>query len=378
MIINLKKYLALLYLITYSESFSQNPSYTLDATNFAVYDNYMEWDIYLSHTNPPIYFEYAGGQYFFGFNPLISNGGISNLRYKVINGSDMPSNMQPRSPSISTASSPSQSVLRLAINSFPGAGFGFIMTNNGSPGTRIVRLRLETIDSANFVSGQSLDLVWRNPPTVTFVTKIYSYIGTLITELTTPSTHYINGNTSNIIKFNLTVLMEGMYDNASNQLKRKDSLKVYLKNSFAPYSAVDSAVGSIDSLSLTGLFTFPNASSGTYYIAVSHFNCIETWSKSGGESLSISTTGNYNFTTSSSQAFGDNLKLKGVRYTMFSGDVNKDGIIDGSDLSAIDNAAFNFKTGLRIPTDLNGDNITDATDFLIGDNNRNFISVISP
>ena len=63
---------------------------------------------------------------------------------------------------------------------------------------------------------------------------------------------------------------------------------------------------------------------------------------------------------------------------MWSGDVNQDGIIDGTDLSSIDNLAYNFTSGSGIPEDLNGDNIVDGIDFLIGDNNRTYHYVIAP
>lgn len=101
----------------------------------------------------------------------------------------------------------------------------------------------------------------------------------------------------------------------------------------------------------------------------------------GGSSISItfiSDTLSYDFTISSSQAFGSNLILKGSEYCIYSGDVNQDGIIDGSDGILIDNDAANFNTGY-IPTDLNGDEITDGSDALIADNNAtNFVSSVLP
>jgi len=60
------------------------------------------------------------------------------------------------------------------------------------------------------------------------------------------------------------------------------------------------------------------------------------------------------------------------------GDVNQDGIIDGNDLSLIDNDASNFVTGY-VATDLNGDLFVDAADLSIVDNNSiNAIVVIRP
>ncbi len=78
----------------------------------------------------------------------------------------------------------------------------------------------------------------------------------------------------------------------------------------------------------------------------------------------------YNFTTSPSQAYGNNLKLKGGKYCIISGDVFQDGFIDGSDLMMIDNDAYNFSTGRFLPSDLNGDGFTDALDMLIAENNK--------
>jgi hypothetical protein len=58
--------------------------------------------------------------------------------------------------------------------------------------------------------------------------------------------------------------------------------------------------------------------------------------------------------------------------------VNQDGIVDFSDLSAIDNDSFNFVSGY-VTTDITGDFFVDFTDLSIGDNNSfNFIGVINP
>ncbi len=182
------------------------------------------------------------------------------------------------------------------------------------------------------------------------------------------------------ININLKVLMEGMYNPVTNSLARKDSVTVYLRDALPPYSLRDSAKAQIDTLSFTGTFSFTNARSSQYYLVVNYFNCIDTWSKSGGESLIAngSVTG-YDFTNASSQAFGNNLTLKGSRYCIYSGDVDKNGVVDITDMGIIDNGAFNLLIGIRIPTDLNGDDIVDITDLSIGDNNSyNFVSIIRP
>lgn len=65
---------------------------------------------------------------------------------------------------------------------------------------------------------------------------------------------------------------------------------------------------------------------------------------------------NYSFLTSQSQAFGNNLKQidsSPVQFGIYSGDVNQDWVIDGSDASLIDNDAFEFISGY-VDTDLTG------------------------
>ncbi|MDQ3020815.1 MAG: right-handed parallel beta-helix repeat-containing protein [Bacteroidota bacterium] len=182
------------------------------------------------------------------------------------------------------------------------------------------------------------------------------------------------------IKVNISLLMEGMYDPSLNILARKDSVTVYLYEAVSPFQLRDSAKAEIDSITFTGTFSFTNAPSSLYYFVADHFNCINTWSKSGGESLSANgLITNYDFTSSASQAFGNNLVLKGSKYCMYSGDVNKSGIVDLGDLREIDNDAFNLLTGLKLPSDLNGDNFVYLNDLSIGDNNSfNFVAVIKP
>lgn len=190
---------------------SQVPTYNLTATNFTLNspdDNQLEFDIYIEHTNSPSTFEYALGQYLFNFNPLIANGGT--LTYEIVS-SDLPLNLQPRNPSVSG------SMLQLTGNTAPGAGFGYNMTNNGYPGTKIVRMKLST--SAPQFAIEPLNLVWRQSVDGIPYTKIHAYVGPnpilVTTEITTPNTHVINYNaplpvelsafTSTVTKNNVTL-----------------------------------------------------------------------------------------------------------------------------------------------------------------------------
>jgi len=123
--------------------------------------------------------------------------------------------------------------------------------------------------------------------------------------------------------------------------------------------------------------SFNNAVNGThYYLVVKHRNSIETWS--AAPVLFVSGVASYDFTTAQTQTFGNNSILVGSEWSIYTGDINQDGIVDGSDLSLIDNDAFNSVTG-HVPTDLNCDGFVDGADLSFADNNAyNGILLIRP
>ncbi|MEO6694023.1 MAG: PKD domain-containing protein [Ignavibacteria bacterium] len=188
----------------------------------------------------------------------------------------------------------------------------------------------------------------------------------------------VDGPPNSSYVLNLTSLMEGFYRPASNTMV-SDVAKVNLRNSTSPYAIVDSATAMMSSLG-TGAFYFSNISNGTnYFIDFRHRNSIETWSLTGQ-----SFTGgvlSYDFTTAANKAFGSNqtqVDSSPIEFAVYSGDVNQDGIIDGTDLSLIDNDAMNFTKGYVV-TDVNGDNIVDGSDASIADNNAfNFVTKVTP
>ena len=177
---------------------------------------------------------------------------------------------------------------------------------------------------------------------------------------------------------NLNMFIEGFYNQTSNS-QIGDTILVLLKESISPYNTIDSVKSAISASGVTSL-AFPKLTSGTYYVVLKHRNSIETWSANGvvmNQGISVS----YNFTDASTKAFGNNLKQidsSPLIYGMFSGDVNQDGIIEATDLSLIDNAAFNFVIGY-VAMDLDGNDFVDASDAAIADNNAyNFVSKITP
>jgi len=177
---------------------------------------------------------------------------------------------------------------------------------------------------------------------------------------------------------NLKLSAEGLYNQYQGKLNLSDTFTVYIRNNFFPYQIKDSARIKIDSLNFTGSFNTTNLSTGNYYFAVKGKNTLETWSKSGGTYIQAGKIINYDFRSSASQAFGNNLKLINGMYCMYSGDINRDGYIDLTDMLRIDNDAINLLTGYN-DTDIDRDGIVDLSDLLFADNNAsNFVVKRTP
>jgi hypothetical protein len=181
------------------------------------------------------------------------------------------------------------------------------------------------------------------------------------------------------------VFLEGLY--AGNSLMNKardengyhypgntaDKVTVELHNA-SSYSTVEYSSGLVD-LSITGnivIPSFPVNLSSSYYLTIKHRNSIETTS-----ALPVSFSGNtinYDFTTSASKAYGNNLLgINGV-YAVYGGDVNQDDIVDSGDRNLVENAISSVTFGY-VPEDVNGDGIVDGDDLNIIDNNINNIVV---
>lgn len=179
--------------------------------------------------------------------------------------------------------------------------------------------------------------------------------------------------TLNSLPLNVGVLIEGFF-NGSTQVP--DTVKVLLRSPVSPYAVVDSAQTLADAYG-NALVCFPNADTGNYYVVVKHRNSIETWS-AAPVALSDPFFNYYDFTSSASLAYGNNLTFVYPSFCIYSGDVNQDGTVDGTDLQLIDNDSYAFVSGY-VPTDVNGDDFVDGTDASIAGNNaNNFVSVIRP
>ena len=187
----------------------------------------------------------------------------------------------------------------------------------------------------------------------------------------------------------LTVLPEGLFNAASGHLLKArneygnqfpgavaDYITVQLANSFQPYSRVFSTSAALDTNGLCQLM-IPGNLTGSYYLVVKHRNSLETWSSSR-VSFSSPSSLTYDFSSDQAHSFGNNSKLVGNRFVLFSGDVNQDGSIDSADMSPIDNDAMNYISGYTA-ADINGDGSIDSADMTSIDNNvANYVTLITP
>lgn len=178
-----------------------------------------------------------------------------------------------------------------------------------------------------------------------------------------------------VYTLNLNALIEGFYT-PSVEAMVPDTVTVELRNSTSPWGLVDKAKTVLNASGLGSLnYLFPQDATN-YYLVVKHRNSIETWSKNPQSFSGASLT--YDFTTDSAKAYGDNMKKKGIKWCIYSGDVNQDGVIDITDVSSVDTDNLNFVTGYVV-TDVNGDNLVDISDVSLADlNNLNFVSKVTP
>ncbi|MEO6695444.1 MAG: FG-GAP-like repeat-containing protein [Ignavibacteria bacterium] len=187
-----------------------------------------------------------------------------------------------------------------------------------------------------------------------------------------------HGSAISVKTLSLRTTLQGFYNTTTN-LSILDTVRVYLKNAAAPYTNVDSAKSVINSSGLA-IFSFANATNGVnYFIHVKHRNSIATWSKTPQSFISSALS--YDFSTANTQAYGNNMvqvDASPVKFAIYCGDSNQDGVVDGSDTQLIDNDATVFLTGYQ-KTDLNGDGIVDGADLVLGENNSaNFVSSVTP
>jgi hypothetical protein len=187
---------------------------------------------------------------------------------------------------------------------------------------------------------------------------------------------------------NLKLYLEGLFngvglnkaqnengDNFSGSIA--DRINIELHNSNPPYLLEYISLNKDLLTNGNCQFTVPSYYNASYYVVVKHRNSIKVWS-----SLPISFNGNdinYDFTTAANKAYGDNqIQVSPGIFAIYSGDVNQDGLVDGSDMSDTETDNNNFVTGYVV-TDVNGDGLVDGSDMSIVEMaNNSFVSAIIP
>ncbi|HRH66935.1 MAG TPA: hypothetical protein PLU53_11600, partial [Bacteroidia bacterium] len=128
--------------------------------------------------------------------------------------------------------------------------------------------------------------------------------------------------------------------------------------------------------SLTVIFEDTTLDGHSYYLKLNHRNSIETWS-----SVPVSMTDpvQYDFTNSSSSAYGNNLRdLGNGKFAIWSGDVNQDGFVESTDYSMVENDSQLFLYGYYV-TDITGDVFVESSDYsLIENNSQLFLIATQP
>lgn len=186
--------------------------------------------------------------------------------------------------------------------------------------------------------------------------------------------------TFDCLTLNLKMALEGLQSNSTP--RARDTVIVYLRDgSAAPYTVLETKKVFLDSATTyKGTIVIESGSikvnSNQYYIVIKHRNSIRSWSNV------VTPTGgviDYDFTTAVSQIYGSNGVVVNGLASFYTGDVNDDNSVDGSDVSDIDNDAFNFVSGDYVITDLNFDGTVDGSDVQLADNNAfNFVGEVTP
>jgi len=146
-----------------------------------------------------------------------------------------------------------------------------------------------------------------------------------------------------------------------------DTVFISAMNSNFPYEEIDKQSGILKTDgNISVIFNTSVFSGSQYYLKINHRNSLETWS---ANPVIFSSNTNYDFTTSSLKAFGNNLKNLGDgNFSIFSGDINQNGVISISDYTYIENKSLLFSDGYLIG-DLTGDGQIESTDFSLIENN---------
>jgi hypothetical protein len=218
---------------------------------------------------------------------------------------------------------------------------------------------------------------WTNGITYTN-SGVYTYSNTNGSGCLNVDTLHLTINNCNTY-VSLTTYLQGYYASSglmypalfnqggTNNSAVVDNITLELHSAVSPYNLISSSTGILQtngtaSIQYSGLF------SGNYYLVVKHRNTLETWS-SNPLTINAGATVNYNFSTDSTKAFGNNLvKVENGIWALYSGDINQDRKIDISDMHDLESDINNSLFGIY-KTDINGDANVDIFDSPIVEQN---------
>ncbi len=156
-----------------------------------------------------------------------------------------------------------------------------------------------------------------------------------------------------------------------------DTVTVSIRDHRAPYKELEAREVFVDSSGIVNTeFTIP-LTNYRYYITIDHRNSIYTWSRESGETFADYSL-EYDFTSDSTMAYGNNLAEIDGRYHIYTGDINKDEIVDSEDMISISNGIIEFLEGY-IREDLTLDKVVDLDDLVFVYNNvTKFVIIQEP
>jgi uncharacterized protein YjdB len=162
--------------------------------------------------------------------------------------------------------------------------------------------------------------------------------------------YYVGASSMNSVKFN--------QDGVSSPTDVED-VTVELHRATAPYETLHTATGTVQTDGIVTV-SFTGAPSGSFYVVVRGSNLVQTWSASAQTVGAVALS--YDFSSSSSQALGDNMiEVEAGVWAFYSGDLNQDLVIDSTDSDVLVDDIANSNFG-ALATDVNGDGSVDTTD----------------
>jgi hypothetical protein len=175
---------------------------------------------------------------------------------------------------------------------------------------------------------------------------------------------------------NLKLFIQGYYDSGISAMRsvknnqdlgypqtasitEVEDLTIELHETTAPYAAIHTTTATLN-INGTLSASFGTAPSGSFYVVIKGTNLVQTWS---AIAQTVGTTPlSYDFSSSASQALGDNMiEVESGVWAFYSGDLNQDLVVDGSDSDVLLEDIANSNFG-PLATDVNGDGSVDGSD----------------